>query len=68
MTWQFNLAIGRTATAIDVVIDVVGYYIATAGASGAFTPAAARVYDSLISPSVEIAGSATRKLPIVADG
>jgi hypothetical protein len=61
---RFNLAIGSTGTAIDVVVDVVGYYTATGGAGGAFTPAAARVYDSRIAPSVEIPRSATRKLPV----
>jgi hypothetical protein len=61
---QFNLAVGSTGSAIDVVVDVVGYYTATPGTGGAFVPAAARVYDSRISPSVEITGSATRKVPI----
>ena len=61
---QFNLWVGPAGTAIDLVVDVVGYYTATAGAGGAFTPAAARVYDSRISPSVEIPGSATRKVAV----
>jgi plastocyanin len=61
---RFNLAVGSTGTAIDLVVDVVGYYSASSGTGGAFTPAAARVYDSRISPSVEIPGSATRKLAV----
>jgi hypothetical protein len=61
---QFNLAVGGTGTAIDVVIDIVGYYTATTGTGGAFTPASTRVYDSRIAPAVELAGSETRKLPI----
>jgi hypothetical protein len=61
---QFNLSVGTLGTAIDVVVDVVGYYTAATGTGSAFTPAAARVYDSRISPSVEIPGSATRKVSV----
>jgi hypothetical protein len=61
---QFNLSVGTVGTAIDVVVDVVGYYSASPGTGGAFTAGSARVYDSRISPSVEIPGSATRKVPV----
>ncbi|HJQ00361.1 MAG TPA: DNRLRE domain-containing protein, partial [Jatrophihabitans sp.] len=61
---QFNLWIGTAGTAIDVIVDVVGYYSATPGAGAAFTPASARVYDSRIAPEVALSASGSRTVPV----
>jgi hypothetical protein len=38
---QFDLWIGPAGTAVDLVVDLVGYYSAASGTGGAFTPASA---------------------------
>ncbi|MET3808736.1 RHS repeat-associated protein [Nakamurella sp. UYEF19] len=49
---------------VDFIVDILGYYTATPGTTGAFTPAATRVYDSRISPRVAIPGSGTITVPL----
>ena len=61
---QFNLWVGPAGTAIDVVVDVVGYYTATPGTKGAFTPAATRAYDSRIAPNIAAAGQQLPRVPV----
>lgn len=61
---QFNLWIGPAGTAIDVVVDVVGYYTATPGTKGAFTPAATRAYDSRTAPNVQLAANSSRRVQV----
>lgn len=61
---QFDLWVGPAGPAIDVVVDVVGYYTATAGTGGAFTPAAARVYDSRLSPNVALPARSSRVVQV----
>ena len=61
---QFNLWIGPAGTAIDVIVDVVGYYTATPGTKGAFTPASARAYDSRTAPSTQLAANSSRRVQV----
>ncbi len=49
--------------AVDVVVDVTGYYTAVAGTTGAFTPGAARVYDKR-SASIMLAGNSVNTIPV----
>jgi len=59
---QFDLWIGPVGTAIDVVVDVVGYYTATPGSGGAYTPA--RVYDSRQAPNTTVPARGSRVVPV----
>lgn len=61
---QFNLWIGPAGTAIDVIVDVVGYHTATLGEGAAFTPAVARVYDSRTSPNTALAAHSSRVVQV----
>ncbi len=61
---QFNLWVGPAGTAIDMVVDVVGYYTATPGTKGAFTPASARAYDSRIAPNTQLAANSSRRVQV----
>ncbi len=61
---QFDLWIGPAGTAIDVVVDVVGYYAATPGTGAAFTPASARIYDSRLSPNTPLAANSSRVVQV----
>lgn len=49
---------------INFIVDVLGYYTATPGVSGAYTPAATRVYDSRVAPNVSIPANTTVSVPI----
>lgn len=49
---------------VDFTVDVLGYFSAVAGTTGAYTPAAMRVYDSRVAPNTVLAGSATISVPI----
>ncbi|MEO7259981.1 MAG: hypothetical protein ABI047_01740 [Jatrophihabitantaceae bacterium] len=59
---KFNLWVGPAGTAIEVIVDVVGYYTATPGTKGAFSPASARVYDSRLAPNVAVAANGSRRV------
>jgi RHS repeat-associated protein len=61
---QFNLWVGPAGTAIDVIVDVVGYYTATPGTKGAFTPASTRAYDSRTAPSTQLAANSSRRVQV----
>lgn len=62
---QMSIYVGNATAPIDLRIDVVGYYTATAAnGQGAFTPAATRVYDSRVSPNIAIPANATRTVRI----
>jgi hypothetical protein len=61
---QFNLWIGPAGTAIEVVVDVIGYYTATLGTDGAFTPGVARVYDSRTSPNIALPARTSRVVQV----
>ena len=69
---KFDLRVGGSTTAVDVVIDVEGYFAPTAP-GGAFTPGAARVFDSgadAITPNsvtkIQIAG--VKGIPVAGSG
>src|SRR5207249_7356463 len=50
--------------AFDLVVDVAGYFSATS-ATGAFTPAATRIYDSrAVTPHVQLAAGATATIQV----
>jgi len=49
---------------INFLVDVLGYYTATPGVSGAYTPAATRVYDSRVSPNVAVPANTTVSIPV----
>ncbi|MGI8665151.1 MAG: RHS repeat-associated core domain-containing protein [Jatrophihabitans sp.] len=61
---QFNLWVGTGGSAIDFVLDIVGYYTATPGTKGAFTPASARAFDSRMAPSTAIAANSSRRVQV----
>jgi hypothetical protein len=61
---QFNLWVGPAGTAIDVIVDVIGYYTAVPGTGGAFTAAATRVYDSRLAPNVTLPANSSRVVPV----
>lgn len=61
---QFNLWIGPYGGSVNVLIDVIGYYTATSSASGAFTPASGRVYDSRVAPAVSLPANTGRQVQV----
>ncbi|MDQ2837803.1 MAG: hypothetical protein M3Y89_10365 [Actinomycetota bacterium] len=61
---QFNIWIGTAGSSIDFVVDIVGYYTATPGRTGAFTPAATRVYDSRNAPNVALPANSSRRIQL----
>lgn len=63
-TFDVAFASGSAGGPISLVVDVVGYFTASGGAAGAFTPAATRVLDTRIAPNVPVAGSATVTVPV----
>lgn len=48
---------------VDMVVDVLGYFTAN-GSGGAFTPAAARAYDSRATGNASLAAGATRTIQV----
>jgi hypothetical protein len=49
-----QIKVTNQGTAIDLVVDVIGYYAATTSGSGSFTPAASRIAGAVV-----VAGGAT---------
>jgi hypothetical protein len=60
---KVNIEMNGSGGTLDLVVDVLGYFTATSS-SGAFTPAAARVYDSRNTGNSPLAAGATRTIPV----
>ncbi|PZF61821.1 hypothetical protein DEI81_10535 [Curtobacterium sp. MCBD17_013] len=59
-----KLIVADDVNAIDLAVDVQGYFTATNGGGSVFTPAAGTVYDTRISPNTALAGQETRAIPV----
>ncbi|PZE27263.1 hypothetical protein DEI86_07150 [Curtobacterium sp. MCBD17_028] len=59
-----KLTVADDVNAIDLAVDVQGYFTATNGGGSVFTPAAGTVYDTRVSPNTALAGQETRAIPV----
>lgn len=61
---SFDVHFNSGGGPIHLAIDVIGYFTATDGQTGAFTPAAARVLDTRKTPYVAIPANGTASFPL----
>ncbi|WIB63333.1 RHS repeat-associated core domain-containing protein [Curtobacterium sp. MCBD17_040] len=59
-----KLTVADDVNAIDLAVDVQGYFTATNGGGSVFTPAAGTVYDTRVSPNTPIAANSSRAIQV----